>query len=42
MNSRLLIGLLGNRDSGKSHTWNELFGKTVKRGGGIPANCSFF
>ena len=33
MNSRLLIGLLGNRDSGKSHTWNELFGKTVKRGG---------
>lgn len=41
MNSRLLIGLLGNRDSGKSHTWNELFGKTVKRGG-IPANCSFF
>ena len=32
MNSRLLIGLLGNRDSGKSHTWNELFGKTVRRG----------
>ena len=32
MNTRLLIGLLGNRDSGKSHTWNELFGRTVKRG----------
>ena len=32
MNSRLLIGLLGNRDSGKSYTWNELFGRTVKRG----------
>ena len=32
MNSRLLIGLLGNRDSGKSHTWNELFGRTVRRG----------
>ena len=32
MNSRLLIGLLGNRDSGKSHTWNELFRRTVRRG----------
>ena len=32
MNSRLLIGVLGNRDSGKSHTWNELFGRTVRRG----------
>ena len=32
MNSRLLIGLLGNRSSGKSHTWNELFGRTVRRG----------
>ena len=32
MKSRLLIGLLGNRDSGKSHTWNELFGRTVRRG----------
>ena len=32
MISRLLIGLLGNRNSGKSHTWNQLFGKTVRRG----------
>lgn len=32
MNSRLLIGLLGNRNSGKSHTWNELFGETVRTG----------
>ena len=32
MTNRLLIGLLGNRDSGKSHTWNELFGRTVRRG----------
>ena len=32
MSSRLVIGLLGNRNSGKSHTWNELFGKTVRTG----------
>ena len=32
MNSRLLIGLLGNRNSGKSNTWNELFGQTVRTG----------
>ena len=32
MNSRLLIGLLGNRDSGKSYTWNKLFGKSVRTG----------
>ena len=32
INSRLLIGLLGNRDSGKSYTWNELFGKSVRTG----------
>ena len=32
MNSRLLIGLLGNRNSGKSYTWNELFGKSVRTG----------
>ena len=25
MNDRLLIGVLGGRNSGKSHTWNELF-----------------
>jgi hypothetical protein len=31
-NDRLLIGVLGNRNSGKSHTWNTLFGHTVKRG----------
>ncbi len=29
---RLLIGVLGNQSSGKSHTWNDLFGKTVQRG----------
>lgn len=32
MSSRLLIGILGNQNSGKSHTWNELFGRTVKTG----------
>jgi hypothetical protein len=32
MNDRLLIGVLGNRNSGKSYTWNTLFGSTVKRG----------
>ena len=32
MKSRLLIGLLGNRNGGKSHTWNELFGHTVRTG----------
>lgn len=32
MDSRLLIGVLGNRDSGKSHTWNRLFGATVRTG----------
>jgi hypothetical protein len=30
---RLLIGVLGNRNSGKSHTWNTLFGRTVRTGG---------
>jgi len=29
---RLLVGVLGNRNSGKSHTWNTLFGRTVRRG----------
>ena len=29
---RLLVGVLGNRNSGKSHTWNTLFGRTVKWG----------
>lgn len=32
MMDRLLIGVLGNRNSGKSHTWNTLFGRTVRRG----------
>jgi hypothetical protein len=30
--SRLLVGVLGLRNSGKSHTWNTLFGRTVKTG----------
>jgi hypothetical protein len=29
---RLLVGVLGNRHAGKSHTWNTLFGRTVRRG----------
>jgi len=29
---RLLVGVLGHRNSGKSHTWNTLFGRTVRRG----------
>lgn len=32
MAGRLLVGVLGNRNSGKSHTWNVLFGGTVRRG----------
>lgn len=32
MADRLLIGVLGNRNSGKSTTWNTLFGTTVKTG----------
>ena len=32
MRNRLLVGVLGNRNSGKSHTWNALFGGTVRRG----------
>ena len=31
MTNRLLIGVLGNRNCGKSHTWNTLFGRTVRR-----------
>lgn len=30
--SRLLVAVLGNRDSGKSHTWNLLFGQVVRTG----------
>jgi len=29
---KLLVSVLGNRDSGKSHTWNTLFGAIVKTG----------
>src|ERR1017187_3287871 len=32
-NERLMVGVLGNRNSGKSHTWNTLFGRTVRTGG---------
>lgn len=32
MSDRLLVGVLGNRNSGKSYTWNTLFGRTVRRG----------
>ena len=32
MSDRLLIAVLGNRDSGKSTTWNRLFDGTVKTG----------
>lgn len=32
MRDRLFIGVLGNKNSGKSTTWNELFGTTVKTG----------
>jgi hypothetical protein len=30
--NRLFVGVLGNRNSGKSSTWNDLFGATVRRG----------
>ncbi|MDP2373804.1 hypothetical protein [Reyranella sp.] len=30
MADRLFIGILGHRSSGKSYTWNALFGKTVR------------
>ena len=32
MSHRLFVGVLGNRRSGKSHTWNTLFGSTVRTG----------
>ncbi|MER8747414.1 hypothetical protein NKH54_30810 [Mesorhizobium sp. M1004] len=32
MKRRLFIGVLGNRNSGKSTTWNTLFGATVRTG----------
>ncbi|WP_027486551.1 hypothetical protein [Allorhizobium undicola] len=32
MGDRLFVAVLGNRNSGKSTTWNNLFGRTVKTG----------
>lgn len=32
MTERLVVSVLGNRNSGKSYTWNTLFGETVKTG----------
>ena len=32
MKDRLLVGVLGNQNSGKSHTWNTLFGRRVRTG----------
>ncbi len=32
MSARLFVGVLGHRDSGKSKTWESLFGSTVKTG----------
>ncbi|MGH8123695.1 MAG: hypothetical protein ACREPT_13090 [Rudaea sp.] len=32
MADRLFVGVLGHRNSGKSHTWNTLFGTKVKTG----------
>lgn len=32
MGDRLFVGVLGHRNSGKSRTWNTLFGKTVRTG----------
>jgi len=32
MGDRLFVAVLGNRNSGKSTTWNKLFGRTVKTG----------
>lgn len=32
MKNKLVIGLLGHRNSGKSSTWNDLFQRTVKTG----------
>ena len=32
MSKNLLISVLGNRESGKTHTWNTLFNRTVRTG----------
>jgi hypothetical protein len=35
MNDKVVIAILGNRNSGKSRTWNTLFGRTVRTGNRI-------
>lgn len=35
MKDKVAVSVLGNRNSGKSHTWNMLFGQTVKTGSNI-------
>jgi hypothetical protein len=32
MTDKLVVAVLGNRNAGKSLTWNELFGRTVRTG----------
>ena len=32
MNEKLIVGVLGPKSSGKTYTWNSLFGRTVKTG----------
>ena len=32
MADRLFVSVMGNQGAGKSHTWNTLFGRTVRRG----------
>lgn len=32
MNDKLIVGILGPKNSGKTYTWNSLFGRTVKTG----------
>ncbi|NOZ48352.1 MAG: transmembrane 9 family protein [Chlorobi bacterium] len=32
MNEKLIVGVLGTKNSGKTYTWNTLFGRTVKTG----------
>lgn len=35
MNYKIVVCVLGNRHSGKTHTWNTLFGQTVRTGNRI-------